>query len=91
MTRKLDAEQAAVRALQAEPGQPGFEAKLAQVLNNATPKPRFYEPPKIESISTGIELDAGIRKYKVTTFAGEYCVAYAPGEPVFVYSCPIKF
>lgn len=85
--RKLDGEQPAA-ALQAGPTQATFEAKLAKVLANSTPPPKFYEGARIETISTGPELDAGIIKYKITTFLGKYCVTYKDGAQVYVGTCP---
>jgi|GEM_PF-5413641 len=86
--RTLDGDQPAA-ALQAGPMQATFEAKLAKVLANSTPPPKFYEGARIETISTGPELDAGVIKYKITTFLGKYCVTYKDGAQVYVGTCPL--
>lgn len=89
--RKLDSEDPTGQALRGEPQPPTFEAKLAKVLANAKSAPKFYEGARIETISSGTELDAGILKYKITTFLGSYCVTYKDGAQVYVGTCPIKF
>ena len=91
MIRKLDSEQPKGQSLQAEPGQPSFESKLGQVVANAAAKPKFYEPPRIEEISSSAQLDAGIKIYKITTFAGSYCVTYHESDPPVKGLCPIRF
>ena len=90
-TRKLDGEHPGDRAMQAGPGQPSFEAKLDKVLANAKPPPKFNEAARIEEISSGAQLDAGIRMYKVITFAGTYCVTYDGASRPLVTLCPIRF
>ncbi len=90
-TRKLDGEHPGDRAMQAGPNQPSFEAKLDKVLANAKPPPKFNEAARIEEISSGAQLDAGIRMYKVTTFVGTYCVTYDGASRPLVTLCPIRF
>jgi len=79
------------RAMQAGPNQPSFEAKLDKVLANAKPPPKFNEAARIEEISSGAQLDAGIRMYKVTAFVGTYCVTYDGASRPLVTLCPIRF
>ncbi len=87
--RKLDGEQPAGQALQADRLQPTLESRLEKVLANAKRAPKFYEAARIEALSSGTELEDGIIKYKITTFAGSYCVTYKDGAQVYKGTCPI--
>jgi hypothetical protein len=63
----------------------GFAAAAAAV------RPKWNEPARMEEITSGAQADAGVRVYKITTFAGSYCVTYLPDRPKTKGPCPIEF
>ncbi len=63
----------------------GFAAAAAAV------RPKWNEPAGIEEITSGAQADSGVRIYKITTFAGSYCVTYLADGSKTKGLCPIKF
>ena len=88
---KYDREHPGEKNLPGERLPPSLQARLDRIFAEGTPPPKWYEGARVEEISSGAQLDAGIRMYKVTTFALSYCVTYRPDMQPVKSLCPIKF
>ena len=67
-----------IKNLEGEKLPPSRQARLDRIFAEGASPPKWYEKARIEEITTGTQLDAGVRMYRITTFAGSYCVTYTP-------------
>lgn len=88
---KFDHEHPEEQIVATGPRLASLESRIEDALANRTPPPKWYESARIEEISSGGQRDASIRIYKITSFAGSYCVTYHDNEPPVKSLCPIRF
>ncbi|HEY8023316.1 MAG TPA: hypothetical protein VIF60_02030 [Burkholderiaceae bacterium] len=88
---KFDHEHPEEKIVATGPRLASLESRIEDALANGKPPPKWYESARIEEISSGGQLDASTRIYKITTFAGSYCVTYHDNEPPVKSLCPIRF